>query len=535
MRHLSLPFVAAAALGCAALAVNPPAADTAPLDDGRVNADVTPHLLRLLEQPEPRPDAKVFEETALRDIYTLITPDGYRLRFRLHPRDGFRVAQVQALALSRDPQLKGRLTEAARWTGRPRGRSEALIALSTFKDPNHFQVFREAFLDLSAGIRFAAIEAMQMAGDPQAIPLLLDAANNNPSPLMRVFAAQAALRMGDARGHSKLRFFLTDSNRLVRAMAARYLGDLGKPEDADILLARIGPEQENPFVLAEVCIAAIKLTGKRNAGSAQTPPSPPAATGSLPSPTRAVPPNPAILELEALVVTAPRLRAPRVDVRIDNSMVQLLQRLAEALPPDQQIAPVMEPFVDDLVTPAGFSIKIRYSDLSYLTVEGLAGAKDFSLVQRVEQIARDNARASVRSAALVSLGYNPERRDLFIFQDALRDSNVVIRFGAVEALALLKASAVTGALVDVAERDPSPALRVFASQALLRAGDLQGRERLLRYLNDPDWVIRAMAIHYLGDLGQAEDYYRIRSRLNVEDNNVVIAESCLAMLKLAAR
>jgi hypothetical protein len=54
-------------------------------------------------------------------------------------------------------------------------------------------------------------------------------------------------------------------------MSARYLGELGKPEDADLLVSRIAAEQDNPYVVAELCIAGLKLSGPpRSRGSSAT-------------------------------------------------------------------------------------------------------------------------------------------------------------------------------------------------------------------------------------------------------------------------
>jgi HEAT repeat protein len=122
---------------------------------------------------------------------------------------------------------------------------------------------------------------------------------------------------------------------------------------------------------------------------------------------------------------------------------------------------------------------------------------------------------------------------LSIFQDALREQNLAVRFGAAEALAALGTPQTRSLLAGAAQGDVSRALRVFAASALGRTGDSYGRQLLLQALNDFDWPVRAMAIHSLGNLGEPGDYYQIQSRLYREDNDFVRAECCLAMLKLA--
>jgi HEAT repeat protein len=86
----------------------------------------------------------------------------------------------------------------------------------------------------------------------------------------------------------------------------------------------------------------------------------------------------------------------------------------------------------------------------------------------------------------------------------------------------------------VANSDASPALRVYAAQALRRSGDPYGRQILLRMMDEPDWVVRSMAIYYLGELGEKDDYHRVAVKLNTEDNDFVLSEICNAMLKLAS-
>ncbi|MBI4396736.1 MAG: HEAT repeat domain-containing protein, partial [Elusimicrobia bacterium] len=402
------------------------------------------------------------------------------------------------------------------------------------KNPDHFKFFREALLDSSVAIQFSAVEALQIWGRAEAMPLLLDAAGRSWSPLIRVYAAQSALRLGDNRGRDLLITYLRDQNWLLRALSARYLGELGQAQDADLLLSRIGPEQDNKYVLAEVCIAALKLTALRGPGPSPAvpvaPPQPPTAPG--------VPKRREAFELEPLVVTAPRLRlqpAHYVDVRIDNDLVRLLEKMAGEPPPEEQVLDPVLNEVNKLVTPTGFALKTRYSDLSFLLVEGLAGARDFSLVQRLESIARGNPNARVKAAALVALAYDKNRQDLMIFQEALRDPSLVVRFGAVEALSLLGAPSVRPTLAITAQSDSSPALRVFSAQALRRAGDPYGRELLLRAIDDFDWVVRAMATYYLGELGEPEDYHKIAFKLNSETNDYVVSETCLALLRLAGQ
>lgn len=545
MRYLSLAVLGVLGFGCAALVNSQPlgaGADMVSAEQRRVDADVAPRLVPLLDERNFKPimPEGAGSTPALEQLVYTQTPAGLRLRIR-YMMGGIGIPLAQSLAASQDSQLKLRLVEAARWTNRPQVRAEALVALAALRDPEHMKFFREAILDKSLDMQFAGIEALQIYGNAQQIgPMLIDIANNSWSPVVKVYAAQAALRMGDPKGRDKLLSFLLDRNWVVRAMAARYLGEMGQPGDFETIVGRLGPEQGNPYVVAELCIAGLKLASRRGPGASTQPVSAlPRGTGSTPAAVR----SSAVLELEPLVVTAPRLRLQqRADVRIDNDLVRLLEKVAETgwVDPGLSAGEVAE--LNQFQTPSGIALKLRYSDLSYLITEGLAGVSDFTLVQRLERMVFEkNVRPVVRAMALVSLAYTPNRSDTLIFQNVLREpvdrnpKNIQMRFAAVEALEHIGGSQAIPVLADAADRDDSMVVRVYAAQAMARAGDGQGRQHLLRYMNDPDWVIRSMAIRALGDYGQKNDYFTISSLLNRENNNFVIVESCLAMMKLASK
>jgi HEAT repeat protein len=123
--------------------------------------------------------------------------------------------------------------------------------------------------------------------------------------------------------------------------------------------------------------------------------------------------------------------------------------------------------------------------------------------------------------------------DLSLFEYALRDASIQVRFGAVEGLIAQTNPMVRGILAGAAQTDVSPVVRLFAAQALGRRGDAQGVDLVRRYLNDPDWAIRAMATYYLGQLGDDADFERILINLDRETNDYVISEDCLAVLRMS--
>jgi HEAT repeat protein len=189
------------------------------------------------------------------------SPIGYALRNRyLNPG----VPLSEALARNDDKVFREKLVEFARW-GKDEVRAAALVVLARDQDPAHLGILKEALVHLDAGVRFGAIEALILWGNQDKAGALLAAASErDPEPILRVYAAQGLARLDDPRGLEKLRAFLDDPGWLVRAMSARYLGEYGKASDYTGLIGRIGREQGNDFVLAEYCIAALKLYRRKS-------------------------------------------------------------------------------------------------------------------------------------------------------------------------------------------------------------------------------------------------------------------------------
>jgi HEAT repeat protein len=495
----------------------------------RAESAAVPRLVTLVD--ERRLGTFSLDESGmetLRDINRLITPEGYRIKYRFRE---IGVPVAQGLSLSRDRQLQQRLLETARFQSGQRSRSESLLVLSAQKNPEHLKIFKEALMDRDVAVQFAAVEALEAWGVPEALPLLINASERDWSPLVRVFSAKAILQLGVPQGREKLIQFLTDPNWLMRAMSARYLGDLGKPEDVDLILGRIAAERDNNFVLAELCLAGLKLWNRR--GPVQSKPSVPAPSRSTPRPPAKVS---SLFELEPLVVTAPRLRvsgAQLVPPQIDTELVGLLEKIAEE-PPAQFVLDANIAELLKLRTPQGYGLYVRYTDINYLLTEGLAGTTNLTLIYRLETIARSGRYTPARAAAYVALGFDTTRVDLSLFEYALRDpSSLQVRFGAVEGLSAQTNPMVRGILAGVAQSDKSAVVRLYAAQALGRKGDVQGVDMLRRYLNDPDWAIRALSTYFLGQLGDDADFERMLINLERETEDHVVAENCLAVLRMS--
>jgi HEAT repeat protein len=493
----------------------------------RAEAAAVPQLVRLVDDRHLQPlEMDNSAQETLRDILALITPEGNQIRYRFWE---IGVPVAQALSLSRDRQLQNRLLENARFNSGRRARSESLLVLSAQKNPTHFKYFKEALLDKDVGIQFAAVESLEFWNLPEAVPLLLNVSERDWSPLIRAFSAQAVLRMGDPRGRDQLLKYIKSNDWLMRAMSARYLGELGKPEDADLLISRIAGEQDNPYVVAELCIAGLKLLARRAPVVARPPPTP-RPNASKPRAQVARP-----FMMEPLVLAAPRIKISGIQLvppQIDTELINLLEHLADDPLPVQVIDDNLNQ-LNRLITPQGFGLKLRYYDLHALLAEGLAGTTNQTLIQRMETIARTGRNKSARATTLAVLGQDSTRVDLSLFEYALRDDSIQVRFGAVEGLIAQTNPMVRGILAGAAQTDVSPVVRLFAAQALGRRGDAQGVDLVRRYLNDPDWAIRAMATYYLGQLGDDADFERILINLDRETNDYVISEDCLAVLRMS--
>ncbi|MBI4677387.1 MAG: HEAT repeat domain-containing protein [Elusimicrobia bacterium] len=198
---------------------------------------------------------------AMCEIVKVGSPIGYALKNR-YLNIGVPIAE--GLSRNEDPVFREQLVTLARWDSNPEVRSAALVAVAVFGDLKHLDIFREALVHLNAAVRFGAMEGLLSWGHPEmTIPLLAAASERDPEPILRVYAAAGLARLKDPRGLPKLRAMLDDPGWLVKAMAARYLGEYGMAEDYLTLVSRIGREQNNDFVVAEYCVSALKLFGRK--------------------------------------------------------------------------------------------------------------------------------------------------------------------------------------------------------------------------------------------------------------------------------
>ena len=247
-----------------------------------------------------------------------------------------------------------------------------------------------------------------------------------------------------------------------------------------------------------------------------------------------------LFELEPLIVKAPRLNIKQgepVDSRINYQLLRLLQEK-----PDLRISMDMEnqsPAYKDLnflVTPNGIRLKTRYTILGLLLTEGLAGANDFQITDELKRLARgDRALQSgsrVKFFALIALAHNHDLSNLGLFQNALRSTVPSERFAAAEALSVWGLPDAISILLGVSKLDTSAVVKIFAAQTVLRLGEPMGKDVLISLLNSDDWVVRAMAMRYLGEMVNSSDYSRILAYFSMETKQLVQAEMCSALLRL---
>jgi len=244
-----------------------------------------------------------------------------------------------------------------------------------------------------------------------------------------------------------------------------------------------------------------------------------------------------LMQLDPLVVTAPRVKAQKemIDPRINRHLLRLLQQRMDARPDSAAQLDASIGNLNKLSTETGYNLKTRYTELGFLLTEGLAGTTDFTLQSELEKVARLGTNVQTRAAALVALAYTKDLRFLPLFQGALLDQNITVRFAALESLLVLGDPAVQFQVAGAARTDQSLAIQIYGAAGMWRMGDIYGREILLRFYQHADWFVRAMAIHYLGELGGAEEYRRLQRELAAETDPAVQAELAAALLKLSAK
>ncbi|MBI3551821.1 MAG: HEAT repeat domain-containing protein [Elusimicrobia bacterium] len=542
MSKSALILAAALFCACGEITVKETSGPVVPGGPVKTDAAINNALVDLLQNKDhEKVDMIAISGTPAADILALGSPIGFTLRNRYL---SIGVPLAEALSRNDDPDFRKKLIELARWERDGETRASALIALARAHDLADFDVFREALINLDPAVRFGALEALTVWGHPdkslQWFAMGQDS-RNEPEPILRVFAARALAGAGDARGLPALRGYLDNASWLVRAMAARYLGDYGSAADYDELVSRLGREQQNDFTLAEDCIAALKLFPQKAAAvrAANKAARAPVKEEPAPASKSAIPDSEPVFQLEALVISAPRVKLAAdaiLDPSIGSTLLRLLRDRQDARPDPQAQLDASVGNLNKISTLDGYNLKTRYTQLGFLLTDGLAGSKDYGIDQALEDAARLGSNVQIQAAAMVALAYTKELRYTPLFQGMLNNANITVRFGALESL-LVQGETGNQFIVDGAARaDSSLAMQVYAAAGLWRMGNIFGREILLRLYQHKDWFVRAMASHYLGELGGPSDagdlYRKLMIELQNEANPSVKAELVSSLLRL---
>jgi HEAT repeat protein len=499
-----------------------------------VDAQITANLVRLAETHSNfhRDLSTATSGTPEGDILLVGSPIGYNLRNRFLDLG---IPLAEAFAASGDPVFRSQLIEMARWDRDDESRAAALIALARWHDISHLQIFNEALVHLDPGVRFAALEALVTWNHPrEAMVLLAAASERDTEPLLRVYAAAGLARLGDAAGLARLRLFLDDPSWLVKAMAAKYIGENGTAEDYSLLLNRVDGEMGNDFVVAEYCVSALKLYPKKKAADEKAVPERATRVESKPVDGNLVMDDAMAFQLDPLVVTAPRVRAQvdLIDPRINAQLLRLLSQRMDARPDSAAQLDASIGNLNKLTTLTGYNLKTRYTELGFLLTEGLAGSTDYQIQMQLENVVRQGTNVQTRAASLLALAYSKDLRYSTLIQSALVDANPTMRFAAIESLLVMGDPSAELQLAGASRTDASVPIQLYAAAGMWRMGDIFGRELLLRMYQNSDWLTRAMADHYLGEMGGGDEYRRLQRELDGENDPAVKAEILDALVKL---
>ncbi|MEK7389572.1 MAG: HEAT repeat domain-containing protein [Elusimicrobiota bacterium] len=240
-----------------------------------------------------------------------------------------------------------------------------------------------------------------------------------------------------------------------------------------------------------------------------------------------------LFSLEPLTVTAPRVKQrDMIDPRINQHLLRLLQQRMDARPDPLAASDASIGNLNKISTLTGYSLKTRYTEIGFLLTEGLAGTNEFQLQSELEKAARLSKNVQTRAAALVALAYIKDMRYLGLFQGALTDPNVTVRFAALESLLILGDRSVQLQLGGTARNDQSLPAQIYAAAGMWRMGDSFGKEIMLRFLDHQDWFVRAMSAYYVGEMGGGYEYRRLLQYLSRETDPSSRAEIATALVKL---
>lgn len=147
------------------------------------------------------------------------------------------------LAIAQGPSI----TDAANWAtneynANDRYRGIMILANQQFGgEPVYMRLYVDAVHDSDAGVRAAGVRGLALHGSPEHVPLLIEALDDE-DPIVRLDSARALQRIHNSGAIGPLvnRMQIeNEENELVRAEAARALGQYAQPYVVDALIASL--------------------------------------------------------------------------------------------------------------------------------------------------------------------------------------------------------------------------------------------------------------------------------------------------------
>lgn len=147
------------------------------------------------------------------------------------------------LAIAQGPSI----TDAATWAtneynANDRYRGIMILANQQFGgEPVYMRLYVDAIEDSDAGVRAAGVRGLALHGSPEHVPLLIETLNDE-DPIVRLDSARALQRIHNPAAIQPLMQHVQidgEDNELVRAEAARALGQYAQPYVVDSLIASL--------------------------------------------------------------------------------------------------------------------------------------------------------------------------------------------------------------------------------------------------------------------------------------------------------
>ena len=438
-------------------------------------------------------------------------------------------------------RLKKHIVDLARWGHTSEVRSIGLIALSYMQDRADLKMFEEASTDSDIGIRYAVIEAMLNWNHVDlSLPILENMSVSDTSSLIRLIATGALVQYRpeflDLARQSVL-----SQDWLVRSIAYKILSEHGTADDYNFIIEKIGREslQQNKFALAEMLIASLNLfplyleKKKTTQDSQLQQIKTRIQRGSL---TKSRFHYSGPLHLDPLMIVSAKfdpIDVGLLDPRINSYLLDMLQNSVNERFSIQDANSLSSLDLDKLSSVHGIHLRSRYSILGILISEGLQSIPSSFLRFELNNLVQDSYRGTiVQNFASISLAYSRDPSYFSLFQRLFEKEPFSNKFAAIESLRILNAEIGYQFVLDIASSSNDPILRVYAAYSAWYGGKRFGRDVLYLFLDHQDWIIRAMAIRYIGELGSIEDYQFLIGYLNNFDHPIVQAELCVTLLKL---